>query len=176
MAVSREDPRPAVPGGATPQSWGKRPSPLLTPAHPRARKAHGLAGVSNKQLYCVCPAGVRARAGVMGTAPLLLRREATCGLRGLAWRLCSLLTDFGPLPQSPLRPSPSSSQGKQNPESELTLQGARGGGSDLDSREVLQVTSAILVSSVLELSPARYLATPTWIQPMKIFQEVHQCK
>ena len=74
------------------------PALLLIPVHLRARKARGLAGVSNKQLYCVCPAGVRARARVMGTAPLLLKRGVRRGLRGLARRLCSLLTDARPLP------------------------------------------------------------------------------
>lgn len=73
----------------------------LIPVHLRANEARGLAGVSNKWLYCVCPAGVPARAGVVGTAPLPLGREGRCGLRGLAWRLRSLLTGFGPLPQSP---------------------------------------------------------------------------
>lgn len=86
-----------------PKAGRKGPDLMLIPVHLRARKALGLSGVSNKWLYCACPAGVWARARVMGTAPLLLRREGRCGLSGLAWRLCSLLTDFGPLPQSPSR-------------------------------------------------------------------------
>lgn len=42
---------------------------LLIPVHLRARKARGFAGVSNKQLYCVCPAGVRAREACHGNGP-----------------------------------------------------------------------------------------------------------
>lgn len=84
-----------------PKAGGNGPELSLIPVHLRARKALGLSGVSNKWLYCACPAGVWARAHVMGTTPLLLRREGRCGLSGLAWRLCSLLTDLGPLPQSP---------------------------------------------------------------------------
>lgn len=84
-----------------PKAGEKGLHPLLIPVHLRARKALGLIGVSNKWLYCVCPARVQARAGVMGTVSLPLRRERRSGLRDLAWRLCYLLTDFGPLPQSP---------------------------------------------------------------------------
>ena len=85
-------------GNKLPRAGESGPDLSLIPAHLRARKAYGLAGVSNKWLYCVCPAGVQARAGVMRTAPLLLRREGSSGLRGLAWRLCSLLTEIWPLP------------------------------------------------------------------------------
>lgn len=65
------------------------------------QEGRGLAGVSNKWLHCVCPAGVQASMGVMRTAPLNLRREVKSGLRALAWRLCSLLRDFGPFSWSP---------------------------------------------------------------------------
>lgn len=59
-----------------PNARGNGPDLLLIPVHLRARKeARGLSGVSNKWLYCACPAGVWARPRVMGTAPLLLRRE-----------------------------------------------------------------------------------------------------
>lgn len=50
-----------------PKAGEKGLHPLLIPVHLRARKALGLIGVSNKWLYCVCPARVQARAGVMGT-------------------------------------------------------------------------------------------------------------
>lgn len=55
-------------GNSSPK-LGKVAQPSLIPVHLRARKACGLTGASNKWLYCVCPAGVQARASVMGTAP-----------------------------------------------------------------------------------------------------------
>lgn len=88
-------------GSELPRAGESGPGLSLIPAHLSARKAYGLAGVSNKWLYCVYPAGVQARAGVMGNAPLFLRREGSSGLRGLAWRLCSLLREIWPLPESP---------------------------------------------------------------------------
>lgn len=100
---------------------GKRAQPSCSfQSISRARKARGLAGVSNKQLYCV-PSWGASQGRVIGTAPLLLKEGVRRGLRGLARRLCSLLTDARPLPRAPFRPSLSSSQASRALKSELTV-------------------------------------------------------
>lgn len=114
-------------GSQLPGAGESGPEHSLIPAHLRARKAYGLAGVSNKWLYCVCPAGVQARAGVMGTAPLPLRREGSSGLRGLVWRLCSLLREIWPLPESPSLAFSIIFPRRAEPKLELTVQAMQGG-------------------------------------------------
>lgn len=108
---------------------------LLIPVHLRARKARGLPGVSNKWLYCVCPAGVQARAGVMGTAPDFRGRKGD--LASVAWPGASVLCrqTWGHLPPSSSMTVSTIFSRQAGPQVRAHCVGDTGRGSDVDSRE-----------------------------------------
>lgn len=115
--------------GTAPQRWGKRPRSF---AHsgPSEGKEGGLWplwGLKQVAVLCVPSWGV-GQAACHGNCPSASEERGRCGLSGLAWRLCSLLTDFGPLPHSPSLAVPITFPRQAEPHVRAGYAGDAGGG------------------------------------------------